>query len=88
MGCRDARGQGAQGGEHSAGQQTSQVTIQKILLLVTRVVGVYKGALGLGVVVILVVVLLRLSGRIHGDGVGTVLAAAGDVISSEDPKNG
>merc|ERR1739842_62565 len=48
--------------------------------------GVYKGALGLGVVVILVVVLLRLSGRIHGDGVGTVLAAAGDVISSEDPE--
>ena len=101
-----ASGQGAGSGEHSAGQETGEVTVQEILLVVAEekrtgfmhvlytctvhnvpgVVGVDEGALGLGVIVVLIVVLLGLPGGVHGDGVGAVLAAAGDVISSENPE--
>ena len=81
-----ASGQGAGSGEHSAGQETREVTVQEVLLVVAGVVGVDEGALGLGVVVVLVVVLLGLPGGVHGDGVGAVLAAAGDVVSSENPE--
>ena len=81
-----ASGQGAGSGEHSPGQETREVTVQEVLLVVAGVVGVDEGALGLGVVIVLVVVLLGLPGGVHGDGVGAVLAAAGDVVSSENPE--
>ena len=78
--------QGSGSGEHSAGQETREVTVQEVLLVVAGVVGVDEGALGLSVVIVLVVVLLGLPGGVHGDGVGAVLAAAGDVVSSENPE--
>ena len=81
-----ASGQGTGSGEHPAGQETREVTVQEVLLVVAGVVGVDEGALGLGVVIVLVVVLLGLPGGVHGDGVGAVLAAAGDVVSSENPE--
>ena len=81
-----ASGQGAGSGKHPPGQETREVTVQEVLLVVAGVVGVDEGALGLGVVIVLVVVLLGLPGGVHGDGVGAVLAAAGDVVSSENPE--
>ena len=81
-----ASGQRAGRGEHPASQETREVAVQEVLLVVAGVVGVDEGALGLGVVIVLVVVLLGLPGGVHGDGVGAVLAAAGDVVSSENPE--
>ena len=52
--------------------------------LVRGVVGVDEDRVWLGVVVVLVVVLSHLPGVV-GDGVGSVLASGGDVVSLEDP---
>ena len=53
---------------------------------VPGVIGVNKRTLGLGVVIVLVVILLGLPGSVHSHGVGAVLSAAWDVVTTQDPE--
>ena len=75
------------GGEDTSGQVASEVPVQEVLALVVGgVVGVDEDRVGLPVVVVLVVVLLNISISIHR-GLGSVLAAGGDMVPLQDPDN-
>ena len=58
---------------------------QELLVLVGRVEGVHEGGVGDGIVVVLVVILLDLSGFVRELSVSSILATGGDMVSFQDP---
>ena len=59
--CWDTRWQRSGGGEGSSSQETSQVTIKKILTLMRWIMWVNKWRLRNGVIIVLIVILFRFS---------------------------
>jgi len=78
---------GGSGGEFSASEKSSKVTIKKILLVMRRIVGVDKRRVRLGVIIIFIIILLDLSSSIHILVLSRGLSSARDMVTSDDSES-
>ena len=86
-GGSNTEGKRSRGGEDSAGEETSKVTVEQVLLLMRGVIRVDKWRSLLGIIIILIVVLLDLSIGTHVVVLGSGLSSTGNVISTKDSGN-